>query len=63
MFHPASWLAMYTGFDRVPDTLNPALAGADMAKVANAMARMRAAVDDAVRRTPSHAQFLAGLDA
>ena len=62
MFHPASWLAMYTGFDRVPAAINPAVAGADMRQVSGALDRMRGAVADTVRRTPTHAQFLQALD-
>ncbi|MBB4153851.1 tryptophan halogenase [Sphingomonas jinjuensis] len=62
MFHPASWLAMYTGFDRVPDSLNPAVAGVDPRIVGGALDRMRASVADTVRRTPTHAEFLATLD-
>lgn len=62
MFHPASWLAMYTGFDRLPASINPAVAGADMGRIGQALDRMRASVADAVRRTPTHAQFLTTLD-
>lgn len=62
MFHPASWLAMYTGFDRAPQALNPTVAGVDREAIGAAMARMRASVADTVRRTPTHAQFLATLD-
>ena len=62
MFHPASWLAMYTGFDRMPAALNPALDGVDRTQVAGALDRMRGAVADTVRRTPSHTQFLRALD-
>jgi tryptophan halogenase len=62
MFHPASWLAMYTGFDRVPESLNPAVAGVDPRVIGGALDRMRASVADTVRRTPSHTDFLATLD-
>ena len=62
MFHPASWLAMYTGFDREPDSLNPAVAAAPRELIGGALDRMRASVADTVRRTPTHAQFLAALD-
>jgi tryptophan halogenase len=62
MFHAASWLAMYTGFDRVPDSLNPAVAGVDPRVIGGALDRMRASVADTVQRTPTHAQFLATLD-
>lgn len=62
MFHPASWLAMYTGFDRHPRSLNPALGGVDERKVAAAMKQMKDDIETRVAATPSHAQFLAALD-
>lgn len=62
MFHPASWLSIYAGFDRAPQALNPAVAGLARAAIGSAMARMRAGVADAVRRAPTHAQFLSSLD-
>ncbi len=62
MFHPSSWLAMYTGFDRFPEAANPAVAGADIRLMTSAMERMRSSVAATVAQTPSHAQFLATLD-
>jgi tryptophan halogenase len=62
MFHPASWLAMYTGFDRIPEGTNRGLDGADVAKMAAAMRRMRESVAATVAATPSHRQFLETLD-
>lgn len=62
MFHPASWLAMYTGFDRVPASLNPAVGAVDPVTAGSAMERMRASVAQTVARTPTHAQFLSTLD-
>ncbi|WP_222927027.1 tryptophan halogenase family protein [Sphingomonas gilva] len=62
MFHPASWLAMYTGFDRIPEGANRALDGIDRAKVSAAMKRMRESVANTVAATPSHRQFLETLD-
>lgn len=63
MFHPASWLAMYTGFDRRPAALNPAVATVEPRAAAAAMERMRASVAQTVARTPTHAQFLGTLNA
>ena len=63
MFHPASWLAMYTGFDRVPEAANPALDTLEMDRVAAAMERMRRDVAATVAGTPTHRQFLDAVDA
>ena len=62
MFHPASWLAMYTGFDRVPQALNPAVAAVDPRIIGSALDRMRASVADTVRQAPGHARFLGTLE-
>lgn len=63
MFHPASWLAMYTGFDRRPRALNPALNPRDRDAMRADMQRMRADIASAVARTPAHAEFLKGIHA
>ncbi len=62
MFHPASWLAMYTGFDRMPDAWNRAVDGVTPAAVAAALDRMKASVAATVAATPTHARFLSALD-
>ncbi len=62
MFHPASWLAIYDGFDVRPDQLDPAVEGLDPAQLAQSLNQMKSAVASAVARTPSHAAFLAGLN-
>lgn len=62
MFHPASWLAIYTGFDRSPDALNPAVVTVDPQQLDSAMQRMRAAIADTLRRAPTHSQFLATIE-
>ncbi|WP_396592653.1 tryptophan halogenase family protein [Brevundimonas sp. R86498] len=62
MFHPASWLAIYDGFDVRPDQIDPAIEGLDPAGLALSMGQMKAAVAGAVARTPTHAAFLAGLN-
>ena len=58
MFHPASWLAMYAGFDRVPRALNPALGAIPEDMAANGMARIRQLIDREVANAPSHQAFL-----
>ncbi len=58
MFHPASWLAMYAGFDRVPRALNPALAAIPEDMATNGMARIRQVIDREVTNAPSHQAFL-----
>nr|AGU11731.1 Tryptophan halogenase [uncultured organism] len=63
MFHPSSWLAIYTGFDRMPAALNPALSGLDMDQVGLALERMQRGVAQTVARTPTHAQFLQAMHA
>ncbi len=61
MFHPSSWLAIYSGFGRLPQRLNPALDGIDRGVADDAMAKMRTSVAETVARAPSHAQFLSAI--
>jgi tryptophan halogenase len=58
MFHPASWLAMYGGFQRIPEGTNPAVAAAPNGLVTTGLDRIRAIIDEQVRAAPSHAAFL-----
>ncbi|MDG2535993.1 tryptophan 7-halogenase [Sphingomonas sp. HITSZ_GF] len=62
MFHPASWLAIYGGFEHLPDRIDPGLAAVDVPEIADALAQMRAAVARAVSDTPTHGEFLATVD-
>ncbi|MBO9547532.1 tryptophan 7-halogenase, partial [Caulobacter sp.] len=62
MFHPASWLAIYGGFEHDPDRIDPALAAVDPAELAQGLAQIRAAVARAVADTPTHSEFLATVD-
>lgn len=62
MFHPASWLAIYDGFELWPDAVDPAVADLDPAALARSLGEMKAAVARTVAETPTHAQFLAALD-
>lgn len=61
MFHPASWLAIYDGFDVRPEQIDPAVEGVNPRALADSLTQMRAAVAQAVAGTPSHADFLARL--
>lgn len=58
MFHPASWLAMYAGFDRVPRALNPALATVPDEISRQGMDNIRQLIDRQVSAAPSHQAFL-----
>lgn len=58
IFHPASWLAIYNGFDRMPERIDPAVDGLNARDLDTSLRQMRAAVADAVARTPSHEAFL-----
>jgi tryptophan halogenase len=62
MFHPASWLAIYDGFDVYPDSHDPAVDAMDPAYLARSLRDMRDNIADLVARTPDHGQFLAALD-
>jgi len=62
MFHPASWLAIYAGFDTLPDSYDPGVEAFPPADLKRALGDMSAAVARTVADTPTHAQFLAALD-
>lgn len=62
MFSPASWLAIYGGFEALPDRIDPGIAGLDGAELRHALEKMRATIRDTVVDTPSHAEFLAMID-
>ncbi|RST31380.1 tryptophan 7-halogenase [Sphingomonas ginkgonis] len=58
MFHPASWLAMYAGFQRIPRSLHPALATVPAGLTGEGLDRIRAVIDRQVAASPSHQAFL-----
>lgn len=58
MFQPASWLAIFAGFDMLPDRYDPSVDALDMDGLANVLEQMRAGVRDAVEASPIHAQFI-----
>ncbi len=59
MFQPASWLAIYAGFDILPRTWDPSLDGVDVEALGRALAEMRKAVAGAVDSAPTHGAFIA----
>ncbi|NGM49845.1 tryptophan 7-halogenase [Caulobacter sp. 602-2] len=58
MFQPPSWLAIFAGFDILPDGWDPALDGIDGAALAASLNQMRAGVARAVAQAPTHGDFL-----
>ena len=62
MFSPASWLAIYGGFEELPERLDPGVAGVDDAELARSLEAMRKAIRDTVADTPTHEEFLATVD-
>jgi tryptophan 7-halogenase len=63
MFSPASWLAIYGGFEHLPERIDPGVAAVDPAELARALEQMRAAIARTVADTPTHSEFLATVDA
>ena len=59
MFAPASWLAIYAGFDHWPEGWDPGADAMDEAYLARSLAEMRRAVAGGVAEAPLHADFLA----
>lgn len=62
MFHPASWLAIYAGFDVFPGDYDPAVDALDPAYLERSLKEMRENLSRLVAETPDHARFLAALD-
>jgi tryptophan halogenase len=58
MFQPASWMAIYAGFELLPQMVDPALDGIDPHALSAPLAEMRKAVRDVVAAAPPHAAFL-----
>jgi tryptophan halogenase len=58
MFQPPSWLAIFAGFDILPDAWDPALDGIDGQALAASLNQMRAGVAQAVAGAPTHGEFL-----
>lgn len=62
MFSPASWLAIYGGFEHLPERIDPALAAVDPAELAQGLGQIHAAIARGVADTPTHEEFLATVD-
>jgi tryptophan 7-halogenase len=58
MFHPASWLAIYAGFDVWPDSVDPAIAQLTPGEVQSLFMHMRREIDATVKAAPPHRAFL-----
>jgi tryptophan halogenase len=58
MFQPASWMAIYAGFELMPDMVDPALDGIDPATLSAPLAEMRKAIREVVAAAPPHGAFL-----
>lgn len=58
MFAPTSWMAIYAGFELLPQGIDPALDGVDAKALGPPLARMRQAVREAVASAPTHGAFL-----
>jgi len=58
MVQPPSWLAIFAGFDILPDAWDPALDGIDGQALAASLNQMRAGVAQAVAGAPTHGEFL-----
>jgi len=63
MFSPASWLAIYAGFEDLPTRLDAVVAGVDSAQLNRSLAAMRRSLRDTVDDTPTHQEFLEIMDA
>lgn len=58
MFHPASWLAIYEGFDMLPDSYDPGVDAFDQGYIEQSLTAMHKSLCEAVDAAPPHQQFL-----
>jgi tryptophan halogenase len=58
MFHPVSWLAIYSGFNFLPETYDPGVDNFDEKYLEDSLSAMRASVRKAVEESPTHEEFL-----
>jgi tryptophan halogenase len=59
MFHLPSWLAIFTGFNYLPDVYDVQVDELDEALLANNIERMKESLQATVADTPSHGDFIA----
>ncbi|KRC78999.1 tryptophan halogenase family protein [Sphingomonas sp. Root241] len=62
MFSPPSWLAIYAGFEALPDRFDPAVAAVDPAQLTRSLEAMRRSLAETVADTPTHQEFLEIMD-
>jgi tryptophan halogenase len=58
MFHPASWLAIYAGFNILPESYDPAVDSMEERYLVDSLTAMRASVQKLVNESPAHQAFL-----
>ncbi|VUD47766.1 Flavin-dependent tryptophan halogenase RebH [Thalassocella blandensis] len=59
MFHLPSWLAIFSGFDYLPDNYDMRVDAFPEAQLAKSFAKMQASIQQAVADTPDHDAFIA----
>jgi tryptophan 7-halogenase len=62
MFSPPSWLAIYAGFETLPEFLDPVAAAIDPAQLARSLEATRRSLRETVADTPTHQEFLEIMD-
>ena len=58
MFHPASWLAIYTGYNIVPESYDPGVDSFETQYISDSLAAMKASLQKVVDETAEHQEFL-----
>lgn len=58
IFHPDSWLAIYSGFERYPKKYDPNVDRLNTDYLRQSLAAMRSSIVDAVAGLPTHQQFI-----
>ena len=58
MFHPASWLAIYAGFNILPESYDPGVDSFETKYISESFATMRNSLKKVVEETATHQEFL-----
>lgn len=58
MFHPASWLAIYAGFNILPESYDPGVDSFETKYISESFATMRNSLKKVVEETATHREFL-----